>query len=283
MSSMTKILGGLLLGGALAAPTWATSEAQQRLITQGEVTIAYSVRGAGPLILLLASTGRASAELTPVADRLAARGYRVALPEPRGIGGSIGPLHEVSFHDFAADFQRVVRAEGGPAIIAGHAYGQWIAKTLAADYPADVRGIVLLAGGARQWPRALSDAVTALNDPASSRDTRLAALRLAFFAPGNDPTPWVGGWHPEVMNSQRQARERTPRASYWSGGTAPILDLQAEADPFRPAASRRETQAEFGERVTVTVIPGASHALPAEKPWETADAIADWAATLPHP
>jgi len=274
-------LGCLVLGVALALPAGATSKVQQHYLSNGEVTIAYSIRGSGPLVLLLASTGRASEELAPVAERLVARGYRVALPEPRGIGGSQGPLVNLSFHDFAADFQRVIRAEGGPAIVAGHAYGQWIAKTLAADYPADVRGIVLLAGGARQWPQALSDAVTALNDPASPREVRLAALRLAFFAPGNDPSAWLTGWYPDVMQSQRQARERTTKASYWSGGTAPILDLQAGADPFRPEASRQEAREEFGERVTVRVIARASHALPAEKPTETADAIADWADTLP--
>ncbi|WP_278249740.1 hypothetical protein [Photorhabdus cinerea] len=41
-----------------------------------------------------------------------------------------------------------------------------------------------------------------------------------------------------------------------------------------------EAKDEFGNRVTVAVIEGASHALPAEKPIETADVIADWADKL---
>ena len=33
----------------------------------------------------------------------------------------------------------------------------------------------------------------------------LAALRFAFFAPGNDPTVWLKGWHTEIRDSQRAA------------------------------------------------------------------------------
>jgi len=278
---MTRLQGLGLLGAlALAMPGWA-ADVQHRSIQNGEATIAYSVRGSGPLVMMIASTGRGSAEFAPLAERLTERGYRVVLPEPRGVAGSRGPLRGVTFHDFGDDFAAVIKAEGGPAIVAGHAYGQWIAKTIAADHPEQVRGIVLLAGGARQWPAELSDAITRINDPASSREERLAALRLAFFAPGNDPTAWLDGWHQDVTVSQREARKNTPAEDYWAGGRAPILDLQAGSDPFRPEKSRLETQAEFGDRVTVKVIPNASHALPAEKPRETADAIADWAEGLP--
>lgn len=251
-----------------------------RSVNNQDSTISYTVRGAGPLVVLIASTGRGTAEFSALADRLAERGYRVALPEPRGIGESHGPMKGVTFHDFAKDFSAVITAEGAPAIVAGHAYGQWIAKTIAADYPNQVKGVVLLAGGARQWPSELSDAITMINSLTSTRDQKLSALRLAFFAKDSDPSPWLEGWHPAVTESQRAARKLTQQESWWGGGSAPILDLQAGADPFRPESSRMEVKDEFGERVTVKVVPNASHALPAEKPLETADAIADWADTV---
>lgn len=262
------------------AQTSAAAEVEHKSATNGDATISYSLRGEGPLIVMIASTGRGSAEFAPLADRLVERGYRVVLPEPRGVGESSGPMEDVTFHDFGDDFAAVIAAEGGEAIVAGHAYGQWIAKTIASDHPEMTRGIVLLAGGAKEWPSELSDAITVINDPSSSRDDKLAGLRLAFFAEGNDPTPWLEGWHPEVTVSQRAARQITNREDWWAGGSAPMLDLQAGSDPFRPESSRMEAKDEFGDRVTVAVIPGASHALPAEKPIETADAIADWADTL---
>jgi pimeloyl-ACP methyl ester carboxylesterase len=252
-----------------------------KMVKNGAATVAYSVRGDGPLVVMIASVGRGTAEFAPLADRLAERGYRVALAEPRGIGQSEGPMDNLTFHDLGNDFAAVIAAEGGKAVLAGHAYGQWIAKTVASDHPDMARGVVLLAGGAKKWPSELTDAISTINDPASTREQKLAGLKLAFFAPGNDPTPWLEGWHPAVTKSQRDAVKNTKRSEWWAGGVAPMLDLQAGLDPFRPEASRKETLDEFPDRTTIVVIPGASHALPAEKPIETANAIADWADKLP--
>lgn len=280
--NIQKLAAGLGIGFAIAIMQFpAAFAADIKMVKNGDATIAYSVRGTGPLVLVLASTGRGTAEFGPLADRLAQHGYKVALPEPRGVGQSRGPMQNVTFHDFGKDFAAVIAAEGGKAIIAGHAYGQWIAKTIASDHPQMTRGVVLLAGAARKWPQELSDAITMINDPASTREQKLAGLKLAFFAEGNDPTHWLEGWHEEVTKSQRDARRNTNQSAWWAGGTAPMLDLQAGADPFRPESSRMEAKDEFGDRVTIAVIPKSSHALPAEKPIETADAIADWADRLP--
>lgn len=275
---------GFVVACALVAVSAATAaqadEVALKSATNGDATISYYAQGKGPLILFIASTGRGTEEFGDLAKRLAERGYRVLRPEPRGIGASKGPMTGVTFHDFAKDFAAVIRNEGGNAIVAGHAYGGWIARTLATDHPELTRGVVLVAAGASKWPKELSDAITMINDPASTPDQRLAGLRLAFFAKGNDPTAWLEGWHGDVTKSQREAGKATKRADWWAAGKAPILDLQGGADPFRPAESRQELKAEFGDRVTVAVIDNASHALPAEKPAETANAIADWADRL---
>ena len=267
---------------AVSAATAAQAdEVALKSATNGDATISYYAQGKGPLILFIASTGRGTEEFGDLAKRLAERGYRVLRPEPRGIGASKGPMTGVTFHDFAKDSAAVIRNEGGNAIVAGHAYGGWIARTLATDHPELTRGVVLVAAGASKWPKEMSAAITMINDPASTREQRLAGLRLAFFAKGNDPTAWLDGWHSDVTTSQREAGKATKRADWWAAGKAPILDLQGGADPFRPAESRNELKAEFGDRVTVAVIDNASHALPAEKPVETANAIADWADRLP--
>lgn len=254
----------------------------QRTVRNGEATIAYTVEGDGPPLAIVASTGRGTAEFADLAGRLVEHGFRVLRPEPRGVGGSTGPMDGVSFHDFAADVAAVIRVEGGrPAILAGHAYGNWIARTVAADFPALARGVVLVAAGAKSMPRALIDTITMINDPASREADRLAGLRRAFFAAGSDPRPWLHGWHPEVTRSQRAARALT-EGDWLAAGTVPVLDLQAAADPFRPPHTRDELRAEFGDRLQIRLIDGASHALPAEKPAEVADAIAEWASRLPE-
>ena len=51
----------------------------------------------------------------------------------------------------------------------------------------------------------LSTAVTNAGNLSLSDEEHLAAPRFAFFAPGNDPTVWLKGWHPEIPDSQRAA------------------------------------------------------------------------------
>ncbi|MFC1885697.1 alpha/beta fold hydrolase [Thermodesulfobacteriota bacterium] len=261
--------------------SYAYKESVMKKVRSSDVTIEYRVDGKGPLILIIASTGRGTEEFGVLAKRLAERGYRVLRPEPRGIGGSKGPMENVTFHDFANDFATVIKSEGGgPAILVGHAYGNWIARTIASDHPDLTRGVVLVAAGAKSWPKELSQAITMINDPSSTREQRLVGLKLAFFAKGSDPTPWLEGWYADVTKSQREARKLTNMNDWWAGGSSPILDLLGGSDPFRPKSSHQELKDEFGDRVTVRIVPGTSHAMPVERPEEVAESIADWADQL---
>jgi pimeloyl-ACP methyl ester carboxylesterase len=269
---------GLLLTLAVVS---AAEGPSRHIVDVGDARIETIAEGRGPLIVLLPSTGRSSDDFDTLAKELAREGFRVLRPQPRGIGGSVGPMKDVSFHDFANDIAGIIKHEGGgPAIIAGHAYGNWIARTVATDHPKLVRGVALVAAGAKTWPRKLSDAITSINDRSQPTAMRLKALELAFFAPGNDASAWLEGWHKEVTESQRAAGLNTKRDSWWAGGTAPILDLQAADDPFRPRDTIDELKNEFGDRVTVVVVPNASHALPAEQPAAVVRAIVAWARDL---
>ena len=126
----------------------------------------------------------------------------------------------------------------------------------AADYPQHVRGVVIAAAAAKSYPPELTSSRHPCRRPcAERRAERLAALRFGFFAPGNDPTVWLTGWYPQMRASQRAAAAATQQSEWWSAGIVPLLDLQAEKDPFKPPEKRNEMKAEFGDRVTVMVIP----------------------------
>jgi pimeloyl-ACP methyl ester carboxylesterase len=272
------VTAGLFLHLAIAS---AAEGPSRYIVDVADARIEVIAEGQGPVIVLLPSTGRGSDDFDVLAADLAKEDFRVLRPQPRGIGGSTGPMKDVSFHDFAYDVAGIIKHEGaGPAIIAGHAYGNWIARTVATDHPRMIRGVVLMAAGAKTWPRKFSDAITTINDRSEPTATRLKALELAFFAPGNDASSWLEGWHKEVMESQRAAGANTKRDSWTAGGTAPILDLQAADDPFRPRDTIDELKKDFGDRVTVVVVPNASHALPAEQPLAVVRAIVDWAKGL---
>ena len=79
------------------------------------------------------------------------------------MGASAGRMEHLTLHDFAADVAAVIEAEGGgPAVVLGHAFGQWVARTLAADRPDLVRGVVLAAAAAKSAPPELREHLRAL-------------------------------------------------------------------------------------------------------------------------
>jgi len=272
----------LLATQLVGAPAMAAPDHRTRALVQaGAAAIDVTLDGAGPAIVLLPSLARDSDDFDGLADDLAAAGFRVLRPQPRGVARSTGPLANLTLHDFAGDIAAVIRAHGaGRAIVVGHAYGNWVARMTAVDHPDLVRGVVIAAAAAKSYPAALSADVTAAGDPGRPEAERLAALRRAFFAPGHDPAVWLTGWHPEIRDSQRAAAAATPQAAWWSAGQAPLLELQAALDPFKPPEKRQEMTDEFGARVTVVVIDDASHALIPEQPAAVARAIAAWARGL---
>jgi pimeloyl-ACP methyl ester carboxylesterase len=278
-------MGSLLLAASFAlcgVAVAAAAEHHSELVHYNDVQIDVVIDGSGPSVVLLPSPARDSDDYDEIAEGLAAAGFRVLRPKPRGIGRSAGPMSKISLHDFARDIAEVVKKlGGGKAVVVGHAYGNWVARMIAADHPDLVRGVVIAAAAAKQYAPELSTAVTNAGNLSLSDEQRLAALQFGFFAPGNDPTVWLKGWHPEIRDSQRAAAAAVKQDEWWSGGTVPLLDLQAANDPFKPEAKRNEMKDEFGSRVTVMVIPNASHALIPEQPKAVVEALSRWIKSLP--
>ncbi|RYC30299.1 alpha/beta fold hydrolase [Lichenibacterium minor] len=238
-------------------------------------------QGAGPLVVLLPSRGRAAEDFNPIAGPIAAAGYRVLRPEPRGVGGSTGPTAGLNLHDLGGDVEAVIEAaHDGPAVVVGHAFGNFVARTVASDRPDLVRGVVIAAAAGRHYPDALAAAVTASSDTSRPDAERLPDLQRTFFAPGHDPAVWLGGWYPAVDAYQRAATLRTKQSDWWAAGRAPLLEIQAAEDPFKTPDQRGELRAEFGDRVAVALIPDAGHALVPEQPRAVAAAIVGWLETV---
>jgi pimeloyl-ACP methyl ester carboxylesterase len=253
------------------------------LVPQGGAQIEVIVDGEGEAIVLLPSSQRGSEDFDAVAEWIAQAGYKVLRPQPRGIGQSTGSLENLTLHVLASDVAATIRALGnGRAVVVGHAYGHYVARVTDLDYPALVRGAVMAAAGsasatsAPTLPRALDTAA----DTTQPEVARLAALRLAFFAPGSDPASWLAGWHPELAAIYRAAAKVPARSTWWPVANAPVLDLQAADDPWRPVGSRGEVVDALGAKASVVVVPGASHALFPEQPKAVAEAIVTWVGGL---
>jgi pimeloyl-ACP methyl ester carboxylesterase len=263
---------------------------QRFIVERGVVHIEVIAQGIGPVLVILPSLGRGAEDYNAVAALLAQDGFRVLRPEPRGIGASTGPMTGLTLHDFAADIAAVIEHERkGPVVVVGHAYGHFVAGTLATDRPDLVRGVVLAAASAGKVPPGVNEpsvspevreAIEKSGDLSLPEADRLRYLQLAFFAPGHDPHVWLGGWHPETEKSENAASRTTPVDDWFACGTARILDLQAENDAVAPRKFAGVLKAALGDRVTVVVIPDAGHALVPEQPEAMANAIAAFARTL---
>lgn len=269
---------------AMSAATSTQTSARHTVLVKREgVTIEVVVEGSGPTLVLLPSRGRGGEDFDEVAAGFARAGYRVLRPEPRGIGKSVGPMDGITLHDFADDIAMTIRHFGNePAVVIGHAFGNWVARTTAVDYPKLVRGVVIVAAAAKNYPDGMAEHVARSADLSLPDAERLKSIQYAFFLPGNDASVWLHGWNTEVSRSQRKAGLAIDQSEWWSGGTVPLLDLQAGRDLFKPESSRNEVRDEFGDRVTVKVIPDTGHALIPEAPQAVVDAIVAWEKTIPQ-
>jgi pimeloyl-ACP methyl ester carboxylesterase len=251
------------------------------------VTIEYADVGMGPVIVMLPSLARSGRDFHAVAPLVAEQGFRVILPEPRGIRGSSGPMESLSLHDFSADVAAVLDHEKtGPVVVVGHAWGSQPARMLAADRPDLVSAVVMAAAsagkmlpGSEEKPYSrLRAEIDGSGDPTLSLDLRLECLRKAFFAPGHDPSIWLDGWSQEAHHAQSYARIHTPVDDYFSAGDkVPILDLQAR---FDAVVIPRIMKVYLSDRVTEEWIEDAGHALIPEQPTAFVSAVCRFASSV---
>ena len=273
-----------LLAGC-ATPANPSSQVHVEMVRYGDVAIETLVQGAGPSIVVLPSLGRDSYEdYDQVAASLASSGFRVLRPQPRGIGKSTGPMKGQDLYNFARDVAAVIDQQAdGRAVIVGHAFGHFVARMTAVQYPQKVRGVVLAAASAGDTAQRYPDVWTSpgrAGNLSLPDEQRLAALRINFFAAGNDASVWLKGWH--TSTRMMQVEKLVPQAVWWAAGNAPLLELIPEEDPFKPRDRWDELKKAFGARVTVATIPRSSHALFPEQPVAIALAIATWVKALPQ-
>jgi pimeloyl-ACP methyl ester carboxylesterase len=212
----TWLTVGMILSGAfvtlqtLSGPQTRTRE----LVRYDNVSIEVITEGRGPLIFLLPSLGRDADEFDEAASLIAGAGFRVLRPQPRGFGRSAGPMESLTLHDFARDIAAIIKHENaGPAILAGHAYGHFVAKMTAVDFPELVRGVVLIGAAQKNPNPEVQKSVGIATDPSQPEAERIKHLQFVFFAPGNDARSWLTGFHANVRAAQVIARDSTPTES----------------------------------------------------------------------
>lgn len=253
-----------------------------KIVSDDGVRIETYVDGGGPALVILPSYGRdGGADFDAFADLVTKAGWMVLRPQPRGVAGSTGPMLGVDFPALANDVARVItRLAGGRAVVLGHAFGNFVARVLAAEHPRLVSAVILAAASASRVAYNVNETPFIAGDPTRPESERLAALRKAFFAPGHDARSGLSGWYPKTLAMQRAAVKATAIGKYWSSGDAPLLEIIPRCDPFKPQFCWRELSDQLGDRVTAALIEDAAHALFPEQPDRVAQAVLPWIASF---
>jgi len=249
---------------------------QSELIAVGQAEIEVALSGnAGPLAVMVPGLGRGMSDFNELAAALVLAGWRTASVNPRGAGKSRGPLEGLTMHDLAADLAGVIETlDGAPAAVIGHAFGNRVARCLAADRPELVSCVVLLAAGGKVLPGPeFREAVSLSRSKDASAERRKEALKAAYFAEKSDSAAWMTGNWPQAGRTQQGAGRTTPLEAWWSGGNAPILVVQGREDICAPPENGLLLKKEFGDRITLEDIPDAAHALLPEQPALIAETV----------
>jgi pimeloyl-ACP methyl ester carboxylesterase len=271
---MAVMFAPLLLG-----PQWLPSQAPAMAIVDvGRARLETATWGSGEPVILLPGTGYSATSFRLVGPEIARRGYRAIAVNPRGVGASTGSLDGLTYHDYAADVGALIdRIADNRAHVVGWAWGNRIARTLAADAPQRVASVVLIAAGGKVPADPIVAETTArLREPGLSQDERTKTLALRLLAPNSDPAllvPIQESW-PAAQASQAAAGRATRLDEWWPGGSAPMLVIQGLQDKVAPPGNGRDLKADYADRVTLVEIDGAGHGIVVEHPIRIADEAA---------
>lgn len=210
------------------------------------------------------------------AERLMALGLGFVGMNPRGSGGSMGPLTGITLRDMAEDAIAVIERFGGPVVFIGHAGGNRVGRMAATLRPDLVHALVLLASGGRVPPSPEARALLARwRDDQQPWSERLAAAEGYFLAPTSHlPTHFPRpDYSFAAADAWRVAGNATNTDEWWPGGSSRIFAVQGAQDAAAPPENGHLLAAEFPDRVQVIDIEGAGHFPQLEQPGAVVDAI----------
>jgi pimeloyl-ACP methyl ester carboxylesterase len=240
-------------------------------IADRRVSLEVLVWGTSPQVVLLPSAGRDATDFERLAGDLGAAGFDSLAVNFRTIGESTGPSDGLTLHDLADDIAQVIcTLVGGPAHLVGHAFGNTVARATASYYPEMTASVTLLACGghdnstdrpSKEWMWHYQRCSrTDLSD-----QERIKSLRVAFFAPGNDPSPWLSGWWPDRLGLATLLARSNP-SDWWQAGQVPLLIVQPLDDALGPPRVGRKLAAALGDRARYVELLDCGHAILPEQP-----------------
>jgi pimeloyl-ACP methyl ester carboxylesterase len=260
---------------------------EEGVVKLADANIEYFSQGNGAPIVLLPFGSLTVGYLEGLSQDLADAGYRVVRINFRGSGRSTGSGEGVTLHTLAADVAGVIQTlKLGPVNVAGHAFGNRVARMLAADHPELVHSVILFAAGGKIPPNPPAEqALKTIFNPAATVANMLEAMKFLVGDPKEIPTAWnliKPCRAPQAAGIQRTAMENTPLQEWWAPpGQSKYLVVQGSNDQIALPENGELLKQEMGARVSMVSFPGAGHLLVATEPQKAAAAVVSFLHSLP--
>jgi pimeloyl-ACP methyl ester carboxylesterase len=252
---------------------------QDGIIKLPNSNIEYFTQGKGEPIVLLPFGSLTVGYLEGLSQELADAGFQVVRINFRGSGKSTGSGEGVTLHTLAADVAGVIQSlKLGPVNVAGHAFGNRVARMLAADHPELVHTVILFAAGGKVPPTPSAEqALKTIFNPAATDADTLEAMKYLVADPKEIPPVWQifkPCRAPQAAGIQRAAMDNTPLHAWWAPpGQSKYLVVQGADDQIAPPENGELLKQELGARVTLVSLPGAGHLMVITDPKKTAEAV----------
>jgi pimeloyl-ACP methyl ester carboxylesterase len=252
--------------------------------------IAYDVRGAGPLVLLVPGMGELRSTYRFLAPLLAAAGYTVVTTDLQGHGESSASFSSYGDTDTADDLTLLLRELGEPAVIIGNSMAAGAAVIVASESPELVSGLVLIGPFVREpttgaAPKLMFRALMLRPWAAVAWNAYLPTLYS-----GRKPADFADYRRDVLVALKRPDYTRafalTTRTSHVRAGesladvSAPALVIMGEQDPDFKDPSAEAAWIAGVLSAEVTMVPDAGHYPHAQQPEATSSAILSFLAAV---
>ena len=277
---MKRLLVLLLCGGLMAACADDAADKPRvdnasETVRLADTTIEYFSEGQGDVVVPLPGGGLNVSYMEGLAQSLSKAGYRVVRINPQGAGTSKSAVDAVTLRDLAGDVAGVIEAlDVGPVHVTGHAFGNRVARMLAADHPELVRSVILLAAGGKVAATPEADAaLEVVFSPTATDEEYLASMKYMVGDPKDAKNAGEAlrrSRAPEAGAIQFRAAATADLDDWWApAGKIRYLALQGSHDQAAPPENGVLLRKDLGDRVTLVSLKGAGHLMLVTRPQET--------------
>lgn len=253
--------------------------------TIDDLRIRYTDEGSGLALLFVHGFPLSRGAWQKQLDALRAP-YRVIAPDLRGFGESEARPGTAAMADFAADLHSLLQQlRTGPVVMVGHSMGGYVALAFARQFPALLRGLVLVAtkAGADTLEAAAGRRATAEKVRTEGVQVVVDAMAANMLAAGRRDTAMAEQVRSLMASSSRDGviaallgmAERPDSTATLAGISVPTLIVAGADDGvIPPAESEKLAQAIPGAQLSV--IPQAGHLVAFEQPEAFNRVLQEW-------